>query len=209
MSEKISAVPFVRLAVMASGMGSNAQKLADHFAAQSGIGIELAISDRLDAPVLAKMSEVGIPTRFFEKKILLSEPAALLDELEAHGITHIALAGFLLLLPENLIARYPGRIVNLHPALLPKFGGKGMYGQKVHAAVIAAGERISGITIHEVDARYDEGRILFQATCPVLPEDSPETLGARVRTLEHRWYPPVVEAWALGRQIPESPVRAA
>jgi phosphoribosylglycinamide formyltransferase-1 len=114
-------------------------------------------------------------------------------ELLAQRIDLVVLAGFLRLIPADMVRAYPGRIVNIHPALLPDHGGKGMYGHHVHQAVIAAGQRESGITIHLVNERYDEGEHLFQARCPVLPDDTPETLAGRIHALEHAHYPAVVE----------------
>jgi phosphoribosylglycinamide formyltransferase-1 len=209
MSFNSPAFPSCRIAILASGQGSNALRLAEHFGRKGTLSIGAVLSNKADAPVLAKMSAAGIPAFGLDKRAFTGDARAVLEILEAQEITHLALAGFLLLLPESLLGRYPDRIVNLHPALLPRFGGKGMYGRRVHEAVLSAGERYSGITVHEVDPRYDEGRILFQARCPVLPGDSPETLEARVRGLEHRYYPGVVEAWALARRLPQSPRRAA
>jgi phosphoribosylglycinamide formyltransferase-1 len=209
MSVNNPALPTCRIAILASGQGSNALRLVEYFGCKGNVSIGAVLSNKDDAPVLAKMSAAGIPTFGLNKQAFSGDARPVLDILEAQEITHLALAGFLLLLPENLLERYPDRVVNLHPALLPRFGGKGMYGRRVHEAAIAAGERFSGITVHEVDPRYDEGRILFQAQCPVLAGDTPETLEARVRELEHRYYPAIVEAWALACRLPRSPQRAA
>jgi phosphoribosylglycinamide formyltransferase-1 len=121
-----------------------------------------------------------------------------LRELQCQRIDAIVLAGFLRLIPQHLVQAFPDRIVNIHPALLPKYGGKGMYGDRVHQAVIAAGETESGITIHLVNERYDEGEHLFQARCPVLPDDTPGSLATRIHALEHLHYPRVVEEWSAG-----------
>ena len=121
--------------------------------------------------------------------------------LQERKVDFIVLAGFLFKIPDDILVAYPDRIVNVHPALLPKHGGKGMYGNKVHAAVIADGDLESGITIHYIDGNYDEGKTLFQAKCPVLPDDTPETLAQRVHQLEHTYYPQVVEAVVLGKPL--------
>ncbi len=209
MSVNNPALPTCRIAILASGQGSNALRLVEHFGCKGNVSIGAVLSNKADAPVLAKMSAAGIPAFGLDKQAFSGDARPVLAILEAQGITHLALAGFLLLLPESLLERYPDRIVNLHPALLPRFGGKGMYGRRVHEAVIAAGERFSGITVHEVDSRYDEGLILFQAQCPVLAGDTPEILEARVRELEHRYYPTIVEAWALACRLPRSTRRVA
>jgi phosphoribosylglycinamide formyltransferase 1 len=117
-------------------------------------------------------------------------------------VTHVVLAGFLWLVPRHLVQHYPGKIINIHPALLPKFGGKGMYGMRVHEAVKQAAETETGLTIHEVNEHYDEGRYLFQAACPVVVDDTPATIAARVLALEHQHYPAVIERWVLGLPQP-------
>ena len=131
----------------------------------------------------------------------ISEANPVLDVLQAEGIDFIVLAGFLRLIPSQLVEAYPNRIVNIHPALLPKWGGKGMYGMRVHEAVKKAGDLETGISIHFVNNRYDEGNIIFQASCPVEEQDSPATIAEKIHLLEHRHYPPVVED--ILRQMPE------
>jgi phosphoribosylglycinamide formyltransferase-1 len=128
------------------------------------------------------------------------ETGEVLDWLRKEKVTHIVLAGFLWLVPSSILEAYEGRIVNIHPALLPRHGGKGMYGARVHEAVRASGDLESGITIHIIDRRYDEGKVIFQKTCPVLDSDTPEDIANNVRALEHKHYPRVIEEWILGRQ---------
>lgn len=186
-----------QIAVFASGQGSNALEMVRYFREKATATVGLVVSNKADAPVLEGAILAGVPTLIIDKNAFQAADHMAFDVLEAHRISHIVLAGFLLLVPPNLILRYSNRILNLHPALLPRFGGKGMYGKYVHQAVLAAGAAHSGISIHEVNQRYDEGRILFQARCAVLPDDTPERLALRVRALEHRYLAPVVEAWAV------------
>jgi phosphoribosylglycinamide formyltransferase 1 len=181
-----------RLAIFASGSGTNAQALMEHFTGDAAVEIALVVCNKAGAGVIARAENAGVPVLMIERE-RFTRGDAYLPELQAAGITFIVLAGFLWKIPAALVAAYPGRIVNIHPALLPKYGGKGMYGAHVHGAVIAAGEPESGITIHYVDEHYDEGDIIFQAKCPVEPGDTPETLAARIHGLEHAHYPHVVE----------------
>ena len=194
----------VAVAVFASGGGSNLQALIDHFNANDSpvARIELVISDRAQAGALERARRAGIAAHHVAVKDRAAEAIAAeqLRLLEQHRIGLIALAGYLKLVPGEVVRRYAGRIVNIHPALLPKFGGPGFYGMRVHQAVIDAGERISGATVHLVDEEYDRGRILAQSEVPVLPGDSAETLAARVLDAEHRLYPEVIEALASGRE---------
>lgn len=184
--------PNFRLAVFASGTGSNAQKLIDYFKDSSLAKVTLIVCNKPGAGVLAIAEKESIPTLLIEKEKFFRGDAYL-PELKEAGINFIALAGFLWKIPQALIVAYPKRIVNIHPALLPKFGGKGMYGQYVHEAVLQAGEVESGITIHYVDEQYDNGDVIFQTACPVLEGDTPETIAQRIHQLEHLHYPRVVE----------------
>lgn len=181
-----------RLAIFASGAGSNAQKIIDHFRGKSQVKIALIVCNKPGAGVLKIAEKEGIPVLLIEKEPFF-RGNAYTPALKEKNIDLIILAGFLWKIPEALIQAYPGKIVNIHPALLPKYGGKGMYGQFVHAAVVAAGEKESGITIHYVDEHYDHGDIIFQATCPVFPEDTPELLAKRIHELEHKHFPAVIE----------------
>lgn len=165
-----------------------------YFEGSSEVRVALIISNRKDAPVLQAAAEEGIPTVLLERKSFY-ESSALLQVLEEHAIDLIILAGFLWLVPEYLLSAYNRRIINIHPALLPKFGGKGMYGHHVHEAVLAAGEKESGITIHLIDEEYDKGQTLFQARCPVVANDTPDTLAARIQVLEHHYFPKIIDQY--------------
>lgn len=190
------------VAVFISGSGSNLQALID--AAKGGIldaRIGLVVSSRADAYGLERAEKAEIPTFLFKpKQYETSEEAsnALLDQLREHNTQYIALAGFMKLLPEAVVREYSGRIVNVHPALLPKYGGKGMYGHHVHKAVIASGDKESGVTVHLVDEIYDNGRILEQTRVPVMPDDTPEMLAERVLRQEHKLYPRVLNKLIKG-----------
>lgn len=180
-----------RIAILASGSGTNAQRLMEHFKDHPLAEVALVASDQPEAYVLQRAWDMGVMSYRFNGTQL--KDGTLLRELQGQRIGLIVLAGFMRLIPAEMVAGYPQRILNIHPALLPKYGGKGMYGMHVHRAVIAAGERESGITIHYVNERYDEGEHLLQARCPVLADDTPERLAARIHGLEHEHYPKVVE----------------
>ncbi|MCS7037655.1 MAG: phosphoribosylglycinamide formyltransferase [Saprospiraceae bacterium] len=180
------------LAVFASGTGSNARCITDFFAQSDCARVRLVVSNKPDAPVLAMARERGIPALVVDRAYFY-ESERLLSVLAEHSIGFIVLAGFLWLVPTYLVRAYWRRMVNIHPALLPAYGGKGMYGLRVHEAVKAAGERETGITIHYVNERYDEGDIIFQARCSVLPADTPTDIARRVQALEHEHYPRVLE----------------
>lgn len=186
----------IRLALFASGTGSNARKMMDHFRDHDSIAVALLLANKADAGALEHARECNIPHQYLPNSSFRSgeEIVALLRD---HHIDAIVLAGFLLLIPSVLIEAYPDRIVNIHPALLPKFGGKGMYGHFVHEAVAAAGEDESGITIHLVNAAYDEGRILAQHRTALTPGDTPLTIEAKVRQLELEHYATSVEHWLM------------
>lgn len=181
-----------KIAIFASGTGSNAQKIIEYFQGHPQVEVGLVVSNKAAAPVLEKATAAGVDTKVITRRSFY-ETTALLDELKAKGISFVVLAGFLWLVPAYLITAYPQRIVNIHPALLPKFGGKGMYGKHVHQAVKDAGEKESGITIHWVTPEYDEGGVIFQARCPVVASDQPEDIARKVRQLEHEHFAPVLE----------------
>ncbi len=181
-----------RIAIFASGTGTNAQKLITHFETHRDAQVTLVMSNRPDAGVLGIAREHGVESMVVSRDEFFAEHS-IAEKLRERGIDLIVLAGFLWLIPPALISAFPDRIVNIHPALLPKFGGKGMYGSKVHAAVIAAGEKESGITIHYVNERFDEGGHIAQFRCPVLPGDTPQSLAARVQELEHKHFPGTVK----------------
>ncbi len=182
----------VNIAIFASGSGTNAENLIRYFKHHDKINVALVVSNSAEAFVLKRAEKEGVPTVVMDKPFRTSEEKVL-AVLQQFNISFIVLAGYLLLVPPWLIKQYPQRIINIHPALLPKYGGKGMYGDKVHEAVIAAGDEKSGITIHYVNEHYDEGYILFQAECPVLPGDNPASLAAKIHQLEYKHFPEVVE----------------
>ncbi len=181
----------IRLAIFASGSGSNAENIIRYFSTQQSVEIALVLSNKQDAFVLERAKRLGVPSAVLTNKEF-REGNPVLNLMREHRIDFIVLAGFLLLIPEVLVKQYPNRIVNIHPALLPKFGGKGMYGDFVHRAVVESGEKESGITIHLVNERYDEGCIVFQATCPVLVEDTPDDVAQKVHALEYEHFPRVI-----------------
>ena len=195
-----------RIAVLASGGGTNLQALIDRLntGEPAAARVELVVGSRAGIGALERAERAGIPALALDARTMGAESfrEALAGALETHGIGLVVLAGWLQLVPAEVVARYHGRMVNVHPALLPAFGGRGMYGMRVHQAVIASGVRVSGATVHLVDERYDEGAIVAQWPVPVLPGDTPETLAARVLAVEHRILPLAVEALARGAGIP-------
>ena len=186
----------INLAVFASGAGSNAENIIEHFNHHPAVRVVLIVCNKQGAGVIDIAKNAAIPYMLINKEIFFRGNAYLPD-LQKAGIQWIILAGFLWKLPAALLAAYPGRIINIHPALLPNYGGKGMYGVFVHQAVLDAKESQSGITIHYVDEHYDHGDVIFQASCPVEKEDSPETLAAKVHRLEHHHYPKIIEQVVL------------
>ncbi|HEY6975475.1 MAG TPA: phosphoribosylglycinamide formyltransferase [Chitinophagaceae bacterium] len=181
-----------RIAIFASGTGTNAKKIIEHFISSDKITVALIVCNKPHAGVFNIADQYQIPALLIEKKKFV-EGNHYTDELKNAGITFIVLAGFLWKLPAPLIRAYQNKIVNIHPALLPRYGGKGMYGHYVHEAVIQSAEKESGITIHYVDELYDHGQHILQVTCPVLPDDTPEKLAKRIQLLEHEYYPKVIE----------------
>ena len=187
-----------RIAVLASGAGSNLQALLEHLDSRqgsTGAAVSLVVSDRAEAHALERARLRGIPAVHVPR----SAPAeALEQELAAHEADLVVLAGYLRLVPAAVVRRWTGRILNVHPALLPAFGGHGMYGHRVHDAVIASGARVSGVTVHFVDEQFDRGAIIAQWPVPVPLDDTADALAARVLAVEHRIYPWCVEAVASG-----------
>lgn len=180
-----------KVAIFASGSGTNAEVMMKRWKSHSNICVELLICNKKEAGVIEKALAHQIKTYLIDKQDV--ESGELLQLLKKHEIDFIILAGYLWLIPNYLIEAYPNKIVNIHPALLPKFGGKGMYGDRVHKAVIDAKEKESGITIHYVNEHYDEGQILFQAHCTVNPNDTPETLAQKIHQLEHLHFAEQIE----------------
>lgn len=192
----------VRLAIMASGNGTNAQQITEYFAGNADVEVNVIIYNKRDAYVATRAANLGIESRYFSRRDFM-EGDDVLNFLKLREIDYVILAGFLLLVPQNLLQAFPDRIVNIHPALLPKYGGKGMYGHHVHEAVVANHEPVTGITIHVVDGRYDCGTTLFQARCEVAPTDSADDVAARIHILERDYFPPVIEAFVLGKPMPK------
>jgi len=175
------------LILFASGRGSNVRAIATYFREHGGAAVSLIVTNREDAGVLDFAREAQIPFLVVDRETFRSPE--FLSRLQSHNPSLLVLAGFLWKVPAAVVNAFRGRIINIHPALLPAYGGKGMYGDHVHRAVIAAGERFSGITIHQVDEIYDNGDIILQARCPVLPDDDAATLAERIHQLEHFYYP--------------------
>ena len=184
--------PLTRIAIFASGAGSNAAKIINHFQHHPSVKIVLVVSNNPNTGVLEIAKKSQIQTLLIEKEVFFSQKSCI-NDLKSANIDFIVLAGFLWKIPDTLIKEYPRKIVNIHPALLPKYGGKGMYGHYVHEAVLAHKEKESGISIHYVDEVYDHGQIIFQAQCPVMENDTPQTLAQRIHALEHEHYPKVIE----------------
>ncbi len=178
--------------IFASGKGSNAAKIINYFADNQNIKVKHVFSSKLGAGVVEIAKNNHINYTILEKEAFLSTDKYI-DQIKKIDPSLIILAGFLWKVPENLVKAFPNKIINIHPALLPKFGGKGMYGNFVHEAVIAAKENESGITIHLIDNHYDRGQMLFQATCPVERNDTPESLAQKVHALEYKYFPHVVD----------------
>lgn len=181
-----------RLAILASGSGSNAEKIMEYFKKSKKASVALVASNKPDAFVLERAKKFQVPTFTFSRKEM--QEGKLLEKLRQEKIDWVILAGFLLKIPDELIRSFPDHMVNIHPALLPNYGGKGMYGMHVHEAVKASGDKETGITIHLVNEHYDEGKIIFQAATPVTSDDTPETIAEKVHALEHRYFPEVIES---------------
>lgn len=180
-----------RIAIFASGSGSNAQNIIEKLNQSTGISFPCILSDKKDAFVHQRAQNLSVPSFYFPKTDFISG-TPIVDFLRKQQIDGIVLAGFLLKVSEPLLQAYPNKIINIHPALLPKYGGKGMYGHHVHEAVKAAGEPISGITIHYINERYDEGDIIFQAQCSLTPDDTPDEIARKVQILEHKHFPDII-----------------
>jgi len=192
-----------RLALFASGTGSNAKKIISYFKEHESIEVSLLISNKPQAKALSMAREFGVPTLVIDRTTFY-QSTEIVQILEEHRINWLILAGFLWLVPGYLVEAFRDRIINIHPALLPAYGGKGMYGMNVHRAVHEAGDDKSGITIHLVNERYDEGAVLFQASISLESTDSPEDIARKVQQLEHEHFAPVIEQTVLTKTTPSS-----
>lgn len=189
------------LAIFASGNGTNAENIIHYFHAHRGksdTSVVVVISNNSDAYVLERAQRLDVRSEVFSKEELTKRPQKLLQLLESLGVTHIILAGYLLLIPQEVLNAYKDKIVNIHPALLPKYGGKGMYGHHVHEAVVKNREPQTGITIHLANEKYDDGDVLFQADVEVLPTDDAENVAKKISVLEQNYFPKVIDAWLSG-----------
>lgn len=192
-------IMMINIAIFASGSGSNAENIIEYFKDSADFNFPLIVSNNSDASVHERAKRLGVKSVTFSKGELL-DGNVVIDLLQKQKIDKIVLAGFLLKIPKDIIVAFPNGIINIHPALLPKYGGKGMYGKRVHQAVKDAGETQTGITIHYVNEHYDEGNIIFQTTCSVQPTDSPTDIAEKVHQLEYRYLPKVIEdIWKNGR----------
>jgi phosphoribosylglycinamide formyltransferase-1 len=181
-----------KIAIFASGSGTNAQNIIEYFNSRKTAVVSCVLSNKSDAYVLKRAQNFNVPTFIFNRQEFY-ETAKVVDYLIENEVNWIVLAGFLWLVPENIVDSFPDRIVNIHPALLPKYGGKGMYGLNVHNAVLESKDPETGITIHLVNRKYDEGNIIFQARCRVERGDTAESLAERVHKLEYKYYPAIIE----------------
>lgn len=187
-----------RIAIFASGSGSNAENIIRYFSDNDEIEISLILSNKKAAFVHERAKKLGVPSYTFSKTEF-DEAELILETLRQYNIDFIVLAGFLLKVSPPLLKAFPNKIINIHPALLPKYGGKGMYGDRVHRTVMEAGEKETGISIHYVNEHYDEGDIIFQAACEVLPDDTLGDIARRVHHLEYKHFPAVIEEIVRGK----------
>lgn len=187
----------IKLALFASGNGTNVQQITEFFRESVRVKVDCVVYNRKDAYVAERARRLGVPA-FYMNKADFTESSKVLDLMRDRGVDYIILAGFLLLVPQNLLDAYPNRIVNIHPALLPNYGGRGMYGHHVHEAVVAHREKETGITIHVVDSQFDHGRTLFQAKCEVGADDTADDVAAKIHILEKTYFPMVIEQFVTG-----------
>lgn len=199
MRSKLVILAMKRLALFASGSGSNVERIATCFADNPDVTISLVLTNNPQAGVIDRCRRLHLPVLIFDRTVF-TQTNRIPELLHNQHIDLVVLAGFLWLIPENLVRAFPDQILNIHPALLPKFGGKGMYGHFVHEAVVAAGETESGITIHQVSEHYDEGAIVFQARFPVLTSDSPDDVARKVQALEHEHFPRIINEQLFNEQ---------
>ena len=186
------------IAIFASGSGTNAEQIILHFKDSKVGRVKRLLSNKSDAYALVRAEKYGVTTLIFSRDEFYNTNR-IPDLLIKEDIDLVVLAGFLWLIPVNLIQAFPDRIINIHPALLPKYGGKGMYGMKIHQSVINSGDKESGISIHLVNEKYDEGKIIFQARCKIEQEDTPESLAQKVHQLEYEYFPKVIEELIINK----------
>ena len=181
-----------QIAIFASGSGSNAESIVNYFKGHDSINVASIYTNRKQAGVLERAARLGIQSTVFTKKSFIEEDVIIKD-LQSKNIDLIVLAGFLLLVPEHFIEAFPSKIVNIHPSLLPKYGGKGMYGMNVHKAVSESGDGETGITVHLVNKEFDKGKIISQIRCVIQPNEDPEKIAAQVLKIEHKYYPLIID----------------
>lgn len=181
----------IKIAIFASGSGSNAERITEYFSSNNHVEVCLFLTNNPAAGVIERGQRLNIPTLIFNKK-LFAKTDKIVEILQSEGIDWVILAGFLWLVPSNLTRAFENRMINIHPALLPKYGGKGMWGHHVHEAVVANKEKETGITIHYVNEHYDEGKVIFQAKCDVTENDTPESVASKIHALEHQYFPEVI-----------------
>lgn len=197
--KEVNGLIMKNIAIFASGSGTNAENIIQYFSNKKSARVSMVLSNKREAYVLKRAKAFGVKTVFFDRDDFYNS-GRVLGMLIEDNVEFVVLAGFLWLVPPEILGHYAGRIVNIHPALLPRHGGRGMYGDRVHRAVIEAGEKESGITIHYVNDVYDAGDIIFQATCEVDIDDTPESLASKVHALEYRYFPEVIEKLLLKDQ---------
>ncbi len=181
----------IKIAIFASGSGSNAERIVEFFSSNDEVEVSLILTNNPVAGVIERAQRLDIPVVIFNKKVF-SKTDKIVEMLQLQGIDWVILAGFLWLVPTNLIKAFENRMINIHPALLPKYGGKGMWGHHVHEAVVANKEKQTGITIHYVNEHYDEGKVIFQTICEVIEKDTPENVAAKIHELEYQYFPEVI-----------------
>jgi phosphoribosylglycinamide formyltransferase-1 len=181
----------IKIAIFASGSGSNAERITEYFNSNDHVEVSLILTNNPAAGVIERAQRLNIPTLIFNKK-LFAQTDKIVEILQSQGIDWVILAGFLWLVPSNLTRAFENRMINIHPALLPKYGGKGMWGHHVHEAVVANKEKETGITIHYVNEHYDEGKVIFQVKCEVTENDTPESVAAKIHELEYQYFPEVI-----------------
>ena len=186
-----------RLALFASGSGTNVQNICEYFQNHNSIKPEIVLSDKEDAYALERARLLNVKSEHFNYIRTSSEE--LLEIIKDHNVTHIVLAGYMRLVPSKIIKTFKNKILNIHPSLLPKFGGKGFYGHHVHKSVLESNEVESGITIHLVNEKYDDGKILFQKSIPIFDYDDVESLSSRIHNLEYKYYPQIIEKYLLNQ----------